>query len=198
MKTLSSRWYQVAAALSLGLIAGASQAHTGLGTSGLSEGLAHPTGLDHLLAMVCVGLWSVSALPASTAWWGPATFMVLLVAGAALGMMGVTLPFLESAIALSVVLFGIMLVFVQRKMPTALGVMALAAFFHGIAHGAESPEAGFASYAVGFLLTTAALHFGGVLAGLCIRTFVPGKAEMVLAGLGALCSGTGIYLFSQI
>ena len=200
MKTSSTRWYRVAAALLLCLLAGASQAHTGHGTSGLWEGLAHPVGLDHLLAMVAVGLWSVSALPASKAWWGPAAFMASLVFGAILGVMGVTLPFLESAIALSVVLFGIMLALVQQKMPTALGlgVMALAAFFHGIAHGAESPEAGFASYAAGFLLTTAVFHFGCVLAGLGICRFVPGKAAVVLAGLGALCSGAGMYLFSQI
>ncbi len=200
MNTSSTRWYRVTAALSLCLLAGASQAHTGHGTSGLWEGLAHPGGLDHLLAMVAVGLWSLSSLPASKVVWGPVTFMMSLVVGAVLGVMGVTVPFLENMISLSVVLFGIMLVLAQRKMPIALGFggVALAAFFHGIAHGAESPQAGFTSYVAGFLLTTSALHFGGVLAGLCIRGFVPCNAKLVLAGLGALCSGAGVYLFSQI
>jgi urease accessory protein len=199
VNTSSTRLYRVAAALSLCLLAGASQAHTGHGTSGLWEGLAHPGGLDHLLAMVAVGLWSISALPASKVVWGPATFMMSLIVGAVLGVMGVTVPFLEHMISLSVVLFGIMLVLAQRKIPTALGLsgVALAAFFHGIAHGAESPQAAFASYAAGFLLTTAALHFGGVLAGLFVRGFVPGKARVVLTGLGALCSITGVYLWGQ-
>jgi urease accessory protein len=199
VKTSSTRWYRLAAALSLCLLAGTSQAHTGHGTSGLWEGLAHPGGLDHLLAMVAVGLWSISSLPSSKVVWGPATFMMSLVVGAVLGVMGVTVPFLEHMISLSVVIFGIMLVLAQRKIPTALGLggVALAAFFHGIAHGAESPQAGFASYAAGFLLTTAALHLGGVMAGLYIRGFVPVKARVVLAGLGALCSITGIYLWGQ-
>ncbi len=200
MKTSSVRWHHLVMAVLLGSLAGASQAHTGHGTSGLWEGLAHPGGLDHLLAMMAVGLWSVVALPASKAWWGPVTFMLSLVASAALGVVGMAVPFLEHTIALSVVLFGVMLVGVQYTMPMSLGlcVIALAAFFHGIAHRAESPEAGFASYAAGFLLTTASLHFGGVLVGLGIRAFVPGKAKVVLAGLGALCSGAGIYLFNQI
>ena len=78
-----------AAALLMGL-AGAAQAHTGHGTHSLMEGLAHPFGLDHLLAMLAVGVWSVSALPQGKAWWGPATFLLALVASAALGAAGVT------------------------------------------------------------------------------------------------------------
>ena len=77
------------------LAASASQAHTGHGTSGIFEGLVHPFGLDHLLAMVAVGIWSVSALPKNKAWWGPATFMLSLVVSAAIGAMGVTIPLLE-------------------------------------------------------------------------------------------------------
>jgi urease accessory protein len=184
----------------LTLVASAAQAHTGHGTSGIAEGLAHPFGLDHLLAMVAVGLWSVSALPSSKAWWGPATFMLSLVASAALGAMGVAVPYLEPLISLSVVLFGLMLVFSRQKMPLAMGLslVTVAASLHGLAHGAETPATGFATYAAGFLLTTAALHFGGVAAGLGIRRFFADRAAWIVTGFGALCGGSGMYLFSQL
>ena len=129
----------------------AAQAHTGHGTHSLMEGLAHPFGLDHLLAMVAVGVWSVSALPQGKAWQGPATFLLALVASAALGAAGVSLPFLEQGVALSVVLFGAMLVLARQPLPAALGLglVAAAASLHGLAHGSETPETGFAGYAVG-------------------------------------------------
>ena len=200
MKTSPSKHIRYAGVLLLALLSGAAQAHTGHGTTGLFEGLVHPFGMDHLLAMVAVGLWSVSALPANRAWWGPAAFMASLVLSAGLGASGVTVPYLEHLISLSVVLFGAMLVFARQVIPVAvgLGVVALAASLHGLAHGAETPASGFAGYAAGFLLTTAALHFGGVLAGLGLRRYVADKAPLVVASFGALFSGAGVYLFSQL
>lgn len=188
-----------AAALLAGL-AGAAQAHTGHGTHSLMEGLVHPFGLDHLLAMVAVGVWSVSALPAGKAWQGPATFLLALVTSAALGAGGVTLPYLEHAISLSVVLFGLMLIVAQRAMPAALGLglVAAASSLHGLAHGAETPESGFAGYAIGFLLTTAALHIGGVGLGLGIRRWLAERRAAVLGGLGAGVGAAGLYLFGQL
>jgi len=184
----------------LGLLAGLAQAHTGHGTSGISEGLAHPFGADHLLAMVAVGIWSVAALPASKAWWGPATFLLALIASASLGAAGVSVPFLEQLISLSVVLFGVMLVLSRQKMPVAmgLGLVALAASLHGLAHGAETPETGFAAYAAGFLATTAFLHIGGVAIGAAIRRTLAEKTPWVMAGLGTLFGSAGLYLFSQL
>ncbi len=200
MKLLSFSVVRAAGVTVLALMAGAAQAHTGHGTTGLYEGLIHPFGLDHLLAMVAVGIWSVSALPANKAWWGPATFMLSLILSAALGAKGATVPYLEHMISLSVVVFGSMLIFSRHKMPLALGlgVVAFAASLHGLAHGAETPEAGFASYATGFLLTTAALHFLGVLAGIGVRRHFSDKASLVVASFGAICGGAGIYLFSQL
>ena len=184
----------------LGLFAGLAQAHTGHGTSGIPEGLAHPLGADHLLAMVAVGIWSVCALPANKAWWGPATFMLSLIISAALGAAGFSVPFLEQLISLSVVLFGVMLVFSRMKMPVALGLalVALAASLHGLAHGAETPETGFATYAAGFLATTVTLHFGGLAIGLGVRQYLAQKSTWVMTGLGTICSGAGLYLFSQL
>jgi len=196
----SPRFFRAAAVAGLALTVGVAQAHTGHGTAGISEGLAHPLGADHLLAMVAVGIWSVAALPAGKAWWGPATFLLSLVISAALGAAGLQLPFLEQMIALSVVVFGAMLVLTRVRMPVAggLALVALAAALHGLAHGAEAPASGFASYALGFVATTAALHFGGVVAGLGIRQYMARKATWAMAGLGTLCSGSGIYLFSQL
>ena len=119
---------------------------------------------------------------------------------AALGALGFTVPGLEQLIALSVALFGAMLVLSRQKTstPAALGVVALAASFHGLAHGAEAPASAFVSYAAGFLLTTAALHFGGVLAGLAIRRHLASQQAWLVTGLGSLCGAAGLYLFSQV
>ena len=200
MSLFSNPFVRSVGLTALALAAGTAQAHTGHGTSGLSEGLVHPMGADHLLAMVAVGIWSVSALPANKAWWGPAAFMLSLIVSAALGAMGVSLPFLEQMIALSVVLFGAMLILTRVKLPVTLGLglVTLAASLHGLAHGAETPESGFVTYAIGFLATTAVLHFGGVVAGLGVRRYVAQKATWVMGGLGTLLGGSGVYLFSQL
>ena len=186
--------------LTLSLTSLSALAHTGHGTSSLMEGLVHPFGADHLLAMVAVGIWSVSSLPANKAWQGPATFMLALAASAVLGTLGVTLPYLEHAVALSVVLFGTMLMLAAKPMPKAmgLGLIGAAAALHGLAHGSETPASGFAGYAVGFLLTTAALHLSGIGLGLSIRRWVAERSTWALGGLGTALGGTGLYLFSQI
>ena len=191
---------RVAAAVLLAGLAGAAQAHTGHGTHSLMEGLVHPFGLDHLLAMVAVGVWSVSALPRDRAWQGPATFLLALVVSAALGTMGVTVPYLEHVVSLSVVLFGLMLIVATRPMPSAIGLGLIAAVssLHGLAHGSEAPGTGFAGYAVGFLITTALLHSGGVGIGLAIKRWLGQRGGVALGGLGTALSAAGVYLFSQL
>lgn len=190
----------LAAIALLTLASGGAQAHTGHGTHSLMEGLAHPFGLDHLLAMVAVGVWSVSALPQGKAWWGPATFLLALVTSAALGAAGVSVPYLEQSISLSVVLFGAMLVLANRPMPVGLGLalVAAASSLHGLAHGAETPETGFAGYAAGFMLTTAVLHVGGVGVGLAIQRLLGAHKSLVLGGLGAALGAAGVVLFGQL
>jgi urease accessory protein len=199
MKTQTTRGL-IAATLLAGA-ASAAQAHTGHGTSSLFEGLVHPFGPDHLLAMVAVGVWSVAALPASRAWQGPATFLLALIVSASLGMLGFTVPYLEHGVSLSVVLFGGMLLLARRAtVPPAigLGLIAAAASLHGLAHGSETPESGFAGYAVGFLFTTALLHIGGVGIGLGIKRWLAERSGWALGGLGALLSAAGLYLFGQL
>ncbi|MDO9093364.1 MAG: HupE/UreJ family protein [Rubrivivax sp.] len=187
------------AALALIGFAGTAAAHTGHGGESFFAGLAHPFGADHLLAMLAVGLWSVFALPTARAWMGPAAFMAALLVGAAAGAAGAFGPLVEVAIACSVVVLGAMLV-VARRMPPALGLglVALAATLHGLAHGAEAPQAaGWAGYATGFLLTTAALHFGGLFTGLAMRRAFTARAAQLAGGLGLACGGAGLYLLSQ-
>jgi urease accessory protein len=200
MKLISHKSLSRLGVGALALASGVAQAHTGHGTSGVVEGLVHPLGLDHLLAMLAVGIWSVSALPAKKAWWGPTVFTLSLILSAALGTMGIAPPLLEPMISLSVVLFGAMLIFGRQggSVKFGLAVVALAASLHGLAHGAETPETGFATYALGFLLTTATLHFGGVITGLGIRRYGPRSSTWTFTGLGTLFGAAGLYLFSQL
>ena len=191
---------RVLSAIVLGLVASSAQAHTGHGASGFFEGLSHPFGLDHLLAMVAVGMWSVSALPAKKMMWGPCTFLASLVVGATLGAAGLTVPYLENLTSLSVMVFGGMLVMAQLPIAPqkGLAVIAFGAALHGLTHGAESPETGFATYALGFFLTTAFLHLVGVFAAKGIRRWLPSASGGINATLGVLFSSTGLYLFSQL
>jgi len=201
----NARLRGIAAALILAGFAGTAAAHPGHGTDTLLQGLAHPLGLDHLLVMLAVGLWSVLALPAARAWQGPATFMVALGVGAWAGAMsgafGPGLPWMDSAMAASVLFLGVMLALARRPLPQAvgLGLVAGVAVLHGLAHGAEAPaSSGFASYAAGFLVTTAALHFGGVVAGLNLKRLYGHHLGRALNALGLVLGGTGVYLLSQI
>ncbi len=185
-----------AAALALALAAGTAAAHTGHGTESLYEGLAHPLGLDHLLAMVAVGVWSAAAFEGAGRWLAPLTFLGAMTAAALLAMAGVTLPFVEHGIALSVAMFGAMLAF-PRRVPAlpGLALVAAAAALHGMAHGAELPAgASAAGYALGFLATTAALHAGGVGLGTLLRDR---GARLWQAG-GALLGVTGLALLARV
>jgi urease accessory protein len=186
------------AAASLAVISLSAHAHTGHEASDLIDGLVHPLGLDHLLAMVAVGLWSVYALPQRHVWWGPATFMAALITSAALGFTGIEVPLLEHLVSLSVVLFGVMLLLIRQKIPAPLGLalVAVAASLHGLAHGAETPKSGFAGYATGFLLTTALLHFGGVVIGINLKGRLAERSTTVIAGLGGMLSLCGVYLWA--
>ena len=180
-------------------VAGAAQAHTGHTVTGFMSGLAHPFGLDHLLAMVAVGIWSSVQLPAGKVWQGPLTFMVCLLAGAVAGMAGWGLPEGEWLIALSVVALGAMVIAAGR-LPVAAGffLIAVSASLHGLAHGAEAPGVGYAGYAAGFLITTAVLHALGSGAAWLARHRMPHSAIWWVRGAGVVCAGTGWYLASQI
>lgn len=183
------------AALGLALAAGTASAHTGHGTDSLFQGLAHPLGLDHLLAMVAVGVWSAAAFDGARRWLAPLTFLTAMTAAALLAMAGVSVPFVEHGIALSVLMFGAMLAFAKR-VPAApgLALVAVAAALHGMAHGAELPAgASVAGYALGFLATTAALHAGGVGLGSALRE----RGAWIWRSSGALLGLAGVVLLAR-
>jgi urease accessory protein len=189
MKMISIRRFGVAATLAA--LAGSAAAHTGHGTHGFAAGLEHPLALDHLLAMAAVGVWSMLALRGSRRALGPLSFLAAMIAGAALGVMGLQLPFVEQGIAASVLLCRLMLVFAQRLAPAAgLALVAATALLHGLAHGAEAPAgAGFAAYAVGVVITTAALHAGGLALGARLQ-----RMHRLVWPVGALLGAAGLAL----
>ena len=136
--------------------------------AGFLPGALHPlTGIDHLLAMLAVGLWAAQ-LRQRAALMLPALFPVAMVAGAALAFAGVALPAVEPVIALSVIVLGTAIV-AGLQLPLAAGgaMIALFAVAHGFAHGAELPAgANVAGYAAGFIGSTICLHLAGLFLGM--------------------------------
>lgn len=182
-----------AAALALIAFAAApAEAHT-IDTGGaLAYGFAHPfTGLDHVLAMVAVGLWAAH-LGGRARWLVPASFVgVMAVAGAA-AMAGASLPFIETAIAMTVVALGALL-FARVRMPVVLGMAVVGSFalFHGLAHGVEAPAAAGIAYGLGFVAATAILHGLGLGFGVMMMRKEGGLPRLAarLGGGGAVAAG---------
>ncbi|MGC3962369.1 MAG: HupE/UreJ family protein [Rhodocyclaceae bacterium] len=150
---------------------GIALAHTGTDggahhLTGLIAGLVHPlTGLDHLSAMIAVGIWS--AMTARRIWVAPISFASLLLVGAVAGMAGTTLPAVEPMIAASLLVLGL-LTAMRVKMPTpiAAALVGMFAVFHGLAHGAELGTTGQAAATLaGMVLSTMLLHCVGLVAG---------------------------------
>ncbi len=147
----------------------AASAHSEHGAAGgFTSGLMHPvTGLDHVVAMVAVGLWG-GFLGKRAMWALPVIFPVVMALGGALGVMGVPLPFVEIGIALSGIVLGLMVAFTVKPPLWVAGVLVgVFAIFHGHAHGTELPEAASPlTYAIGFVIATGLLHLAGIAFGL--------------------------------
>lgn len=174
------------------LLPAAAAAHDGPhAAGGFGAGFLHPFGgLDHLLAMVAVGLFA-ALLGGRARWLVPGAFVAVLALGGGLAMAGIALPMVETGIALSVLLLG--LAVALRLAPAtaaAMAVVGLFALFHGHAHGAEMPAAASAlPYALGFVLATALLHAAGLAAGLGF-----GRAGAGLSGAAYRAGGGAIAL----
>ncbi len=170
-------------------------AHTGVGdTHGFAHGFEHPLfGLDHLLAMVAIGLWAAQ-IGGRALWAVPLTFVSVMAVGGTLGIAGVPVPFVEQGIATSVLLLGLLIAF-SAKLPLGFSIplVALFAICHGHAHGAEMPvnASGFL-YAAGFVIATAFLHGVGIGLGMLIQRHA---AAPVLRLAGAAIAVTGVTLF---
>lgn len=190
---------RVAATAALALVASAAAAHVQAGqASGFLTGLAHPvSGLDHVLAMVAVGLWGAQ-LGAPALWLLPVAFPLVMACGGFLGLLGVPLPGVEIGIAVSAVALGAA-VAAEARPPLWAAAMLVAFFavFHGHAHGTELPDgqSGLA-YSFGFVVATGLLHAAGIAVGLMHR--VPaGRAG--LRALGAVVAlGGGVFLWNAM
>lgn len=167
------------------------EAHTfGAQGAGLTAGLAHPfMGLDHLLAMIAVGIWA-GQLGGRAVWIVPLTFVSVMAAAAGLGPLAFSLPMVEPAIACSVLVLGL-LIAGSVRLPTiaGAGLVGLFAVFHGYAHGLELPQAASPIlYALGFVLATSLLHGLGIGFALSSRQYkiiqrIAGCSLIVASGL---------------
>lgn len=185
-----SRTFALSASI---LFAGSASAHTGdHAVIGFASGLAHPLlGLDHLLAMIAIGLWAAQQ-GGRAVWAVPAAFVGAMLAGGGLAAVGIALPQVEAAIALSVLVLGLLVA--TRRRWAAMAGMAIAAgfaLFHGYAHGQEMPLAALpALYALGFVLATVCLHGIGIAGRL-----IGGRA---IQWAGASIAGAGLALMFSV
>lgn len=175
----------------LALLPLSAAAHPGHGTASLGEGLAHPlSGLDHLLAMVAVGLWAAQ-LGGRARWVVPGAFVSAMAAGWGLGMLGVPIPGVEQGIVASVLVLGLMIAIAARP-PIGVPVAMVAAFalFHGHAHGTEAAPGGSAlAYALGFTTATVFLHLAGIGLGQALESANRARPWLRLAGGSVALAG---------
>ncbi|PTR22367.1 HupE/UreJ family protein [Pseudomonas sp. GV085] len=181
-------------ALALLLTPALAFAHPGHGDNGLIAGISHPLGgLDHLLAMLAVGLWAAQQQGAAR-WALPCTFVSTMLIGGLLGFEGLNLPALESGIAASVLALGMAVALAVRP-PLVMAVMATALFalFHGVAHGLELPDMSSPwTYAAGFVAATTVLH----TAGYALVRVLPQAAAPLVRLAGAASAATGVWLLA--
>jgi urease accessory protein len=187
----------LALATALGLLAPeALAAHEGGAAAGLLSGLEHPvSGLDHVVAMVAVGLWGAQ-LGAPAVWVLPVVFPMVMAFGGMLGLMGLPLPGVEIGIALSALVLGVM-VLGEIEPPLLVTALIVGAFaiFHGHAHGAELTEgASGVTYSLGFVIATGLLHAAGIAFGLIHRW---PAGQQVLRVAGACVAAAGLFFLLQ-
>jgi urease accessory protein len=195
MKTRTRLATSLTATLLALLVASPALAHNGDSiASGFAGGFAHPLfGPDHIVAMVAVGLWG-AFLGAPAIWLLPIVFPVVMAFGGVLGILGVEIPWVETGIAASAVVLGLMVAFGVRA-PLAVAAVLVGAFaiFHGHAHGTELPAAADAiAYSVGFVVATGLLHLAGIAFGSLTRW--PAGQIAVRAAGGAIALAGVIFL----
>ncbi|OAP37629.1 iron hydrogenase [Sinorhizobium glycinis] len=174
---------------------GQALAHTGNDhVHGIASGFLHPfSGLDHLLAMIAVGLIA-ARLGGSALFRLPLAFVSAMVAGAAYALTGVTVPLVETAIITSVVLLGAALI-ANANIPVALAITGAVTFgfFHGFAHGTEGPAAAPLGHILGFVGGTVILHITGIAAVHSLARHGAGPTSALRAiGTGIMGAGIGL------
>jgi len=169
-------------------------AHPGHDHAGVMSGIAHPIfGLDHLLAMVAVGLWAAQQT-GQARWALPLTFVATMLLGGLIGFAGIDMPLMETGIAGSVLALGVLVALAVRlPLAVAAGLTALFALSHGVAHGLELPALSSPwGYAAGFVAATAALH--GI--GYVVARNLPQVAAPLVRIAGAASALTGAWLLA--
>ncbi|MEQ1694264.1 MAG: HupE/UreJ family protein [Hyphomicrobiaceae bacterium] len=140
-------------------------------TGGIASGFLHPLfGLDHVVAMVAVGLWGAILGPPAV-WVLPIVFPLVMAVGGGLSISGISLPHVEIGIAVSALVLGLMIAF-AAKPPNWVAAIIVGSFaiFHGHAHGTELPQAADPlAYSLGFVVATGLLHLFGIGLGLLSR-----------------------------
>jgi urease accessory protein len=149
--------------------------------------------------MVMVGTFAFQ-LGGRALWLVPLTFVLVMAGGGTLGVMGVALPFVETGIALSVAVLGAVVALnVKAPVAIAMGIVGLFAVFHGHAHGSEMPgAAGGVSYAAGFMIATALLHFAGIAAGFLIGKTSERHGMIVMRSAGGIAAIAGVGLLTGL
>lgn len=176
------------------LVPSLAHAHVGAGSaSGFGAGLNHPLGgLDHILAMIAVGVWAAQ-IGGRAVWAAPSAFVGMMVVGSALGISGAHIPFVEQGIILSVLMLGVLIAAaVRMPLVASMIVVGMFAVFHGHAHGTETPStaAGFAHVA-GFVFATVSLH----MAGIWLAVMAQKKSSMELVRVaGVVIAAGGLFL----
>lgn len=165
---------------------------------GFLTGFRHPiSGLDHVLAMVAVGLWGAQ-LGAPAVWVLPVAFPMVMAVGGMLGLMGIPLPGIEYGIALSAILLGAAVMFEVRP-PLGLAALLVGFFaiFHGHAHGTELPPGQSAMlYSIGFVMATGCLHALGIGIG-TVHRWEWGQRLLRVAG-GLVAMGGALFMWKAI
>ncbi|WP_347312052.1 HupE/UreJ family protein [Defluviimonas sp. SAOS-178_SWC] len=185
--------------LALAVTASPAVAHLDPGTHGsFVAGMSHPAfGLDHVLAIVAVGLWA-GMMAGRARWAVPSAFVALMVLGFGLSVAGLPLPLVEPMIVASVVVVGLLVAAAVRLDPRlATALVGLFAVFHGHAHGSELGQAGALGFGLGFLIATAALQGAGIALALLAERAAEklgGVAPGLVRGAGGLTALAGIGL----
>ena len=166
-----------------------------VGAVGFLTGFRHPiSGLDHVLAMVAVGLWGAQ-LGAPAIWLLPVAFLLVMAMGGMFGLMGIPLPGVEYGIALSAILLGAAVMFEYRPpLGVAGALVGFFAIFHGHAHGTELPPGQSALlYSMGFVVATGCLHALGIGIG-TVHRWRWGQSLVRFAG-GMVAIGGGFFMW---
>lgn len=180
------------------LLAPGGQAHVeGGGAGSVVAGFLHPvTGIDHVVAMVAVGLWGAVLGPPAI-WLLPVAFPMVMALGGLLGLLAVPLPGVETGIALSALVLGVLVMF-QTRLPLVLTFLLVGLFglFHGFAHGVELPEGADALlFSLSFVVATGLLHLVGIALGE-VRRWAWGPSVLKLAG--SVIAAVGVWSLTQV